>query len=87
MKSDWTPEQLKQCKALTNLVRKVAALKAADPGYAIPATRRLIQRYVKDAQRLAGPVEKERSTPRPSRRSRRLWGIAFTPAMLAKASE
>jgi hypothetical protein len=87
MISDWTPDQLKRCKELTKLVRKVAALKAADPGYAIPATHRLMQRYVNDAQRLAEPVKKKRPTPRPSYRSRRLWGIAFTPAMLAKASE
>jgi hypothetical protein len=87
MTPDWTPEQLKQCRALTRLARKVVALKAADPGYAHPATYRLIQGYLKDAERLVEPSKQKRSSPRASSRSRRLYGIAFTPAMLAKASE
>ena len=57
MISDWTPEQLKQCNALTKLVRKVAALKAADPGYAHPATRRLMQGCLKEAERLVEDVK------------------------------
>jgi hypothetical protein len=39
--SDWTPEQLKQCKELTKLVRKAAALKAT--GIDNQRTRRLEQ--------------------------------------------
>jgi hypothetical protein len=52
MTLDWTPEQLKQCRELTKLVRKVSALKKANPYGANPQVRRLIERHVKDAERL-----------------------------------
>ncbi len=55
MTPDWTLEQLKQCKDLTKLVRKVAALKVT--GIENERTRRLEQKYLKEAERL---VEVER---------------------------
>jgi hypothetical protein len=49
---DWTLEQLKQCRELTKLVKKVAALKAT--GIENDRTHRLEQRYLKEAEHLIG---------------------------------
>jgi hypothetical protein len=55
MKPDWTPEQLKQCRELTKLVRKVAALKVA--GIDNEHTRRIKQRYLEEAERLVETIQ------------------------------
>jgi hypothetical protein len=49
---DWTLQQIKQCRELTKLVRKAAALQAADPSHVTELTRRLQQTFLKEAERL-----------------------------------